>query len=170
MVGRSGRKRVVLAADAAAQALRLYPGMAATQARALYAEVVVHDADPAGDGEALDRLALWALKLYAPIVAADPPAGLVLDASGVAHLFGGEAALLADMVARLAAVGISGSHRHGRDLGRGSTPWRGSYPCAGDDRAVRPERARHRSPAGLGAALAGGNVGRPGQDGYRHRR
>jgi protein ImuB len=106
MVGRSGRKRMVLAADAAAQALRLYPGMAATQARALCAEVVVHDADLSGDGEALDRLALWALRLYAPIVAADPPDSLVLDASGVAHLFGGEAALLADIVARLATAGI----------------------------------------------------------------
>ena len=52
MIGRSGRKRMVLAADAAAQALRLYPGMAATQARALCAELVVHDADPEGDAEA----------------------------------------------------------------------------------------------------------------------
>jgi protein ImuB len=107
MIGRAGRKRIVLAADAAAQALRLYPGMAATQARALCAELQVHDADPPGDAEALDRLALWALKLYAPIVAADPPDGLALDASGVAHLFGEETALLTDMVARLAAVGVS---------------------------------------------------------------
>jgi protein ImuB len=107
MVGRSGRKRLVLAADAAAQANRLYPGMAATQARALCAELIAHDADPEGDAEALDRLALWALRLYAPIVAADPPAGLVIDASGAAHLFGGDDALLADMVARLATAGFS---------------------------------------------------------------
>jgi protein ImuB len=107
MVGRSGRKRLVLAADAAAQGLRLYPGMAATQARALCAELIAHDADPQGDAEALDRLALWALRLYAPIVAADPPAGLVIDASGAAHLFGGEDALLTDMVARLATAGFS---------------------------------------------------------------
>lgn len=107
MIGRAGRKRMVLAADAAAQALRLHPGMAATQARALCAELVVHDADLQGDAEALDRLALWALRLYAPIVAADPPAGLVIDATGAAHLFGGEAALLADMVARLASAGLA---------------------------------------------------------------
>ena len=107
MVGRSGRKRLVLAADAAAQAIRLYPGMAATQARALCAELIAHDADPQGDAKALDRLALWALRLYAPIVAADPPAGLVIDASGAAHLFGGEDALLADMVGRLATAGFS---------------------------------------------------------------
>jgi len=107
MVGRSGRKRVVLAADLAAHRLRLRPGMAATQARALSADLIVHDADPDGDAEALDRLALWALKLYAPVVAADPPAGLVIDATGAAHLFGGEEAMLADMVSRLARAGFS---------------------------------------------------------------
>jgi protein ImuB len=107
MIGRSGRKRVVLAANAAAQAQRLYPGMAAAQARALCAELVVHDSDPAGDDDALNRLALWALKTYTPIVAADPPDGLVLDVSGVAHLFGGEAAVVADMLSRLAAAGFA---------------------------------------------------------------
>ena len=49
MIGRSGRKRMVLAADAAAQRLRLYPGMVATQARALCSELVAHDADLEGD-------------------------------------------------------------------------------------------------------------------------
>jgi len=107
MIGRCGRKRMVLAADAAAQGLRLYPGMVATQARALCSELVAHDADLEGDAEALDRLALWALKLYAPIVAADGPAGLVIDASGAAHLHGGEEALLADLVSRLAAAGFA---------------------------------------------------------------
>ena len=107
MVGRSGRKKLVLTADAAAQALRLNPGMAAAQARALCAELIVQDADPTGDAAALDQLALWALKLYAPIVAVDPPNGLVIDASGAAHLKGGEQALLDDMIGRLARVGVA---------------------------------------------------------------
>lgn len=98
---------MVLAADSAALALRLYPGMVAAQARALCPELVVHDADPAGDAHALDRMALWALRRYAPIVAADPPSGLVLDVTGAAHLRGGEEALLADMIARLAVVGVA---------------------------------------------------------------
>lgn len=107
LVGRQGRKRLVLAADAAAQGLRLYPGLPAAEARALCAELVVADLDPEGDAEHLDRLALWALRRYAPIVAADPPDGLVLDVTGAAHLLGGEDALLADMVERLAAVGVT---------------------------------------------------------------
>ncbi|MFT6428203.1 MAG: protein ImuB, partial [Brevundimonas sp.] len=46
LVGRQGRKRVVMAADLAARAHRLHPGMAATQARALVADLVVHPFDP----------------------------------------------------------------------------------------------------------------------------
>ncbi len=71
------------------------------------AELIVADADLEGDEEHLDRLALWALRRYAPIVAADGRDGLVLDVTGAAHLHHGEEALLADMVERLAAVGVA---------------------------------------------------------------
>ncbi|MBB3890571.1 protein ImuB [Phenylobacterium haematophilum] len=106
LVGREGRKRVVTATDAAARACGLRPGMAATQAQALVKGLASLDADPAGDDGALQQLALWALRRYAPIAAADPPDGLMIDVTGAAHLKGGEAALLADLVQRLAAIGI----------------------------------------------------------------
>ena len=80
------------------------------------------DADPAADAAALDRLALWALQRYAPIVAADPPDGLVIDATGAAHLHGGEDAMLADMIERLAASGIAARAAIADQLGR--------RPCA----------------------------------------
>ena len=51
-------------------------------------------------------MALWALRRYAPIVAADPPDGLVIDTTGADHLHGGEAAMLTDMVERLGASGF----------------------------------------------------------------
>ena len=72
--------------------LRLACGSAwpATKAQALVPGLVVHDADPEADAEALERLALWALRRYAPIVAADPPDGLVIDTTGADHLHGGE--------------------------------------------------------------------------------
>jgi protein ImuB len=106
LAGREGRRRVVLAADAAAQRAGLSPGMAVTKARILVQDLIVMKADPAADAVALDRLAVWALR-YAPIVAADPPDGLVIDATGAAHLHGGETAMLHDMVARLAAAGCA---------------------------------------------------------------
>ncbi len=107
MIGRQGRKRLVLAADAAALVQRLYPGMAAAQARALAIDLIIHDADPQGDAEALERLALWALRQFSPIVAADAPDGLIIDATGAKHLRGGEDAMLADMITRLAEVGLT---------------------------------------------------------------
>ena len=106
LIGRQGRRRVVLAADAAAQALRIFPGVPAAQASAHSTDLVTMDADPEGDAANLERLALWALRLYAPIVAADPPDGLVLDVTGAAHRWGGEETLLADMTNRLKAVGV----------------------------------------------------------------
>lgn len=107
LVAREGRKRIVVAADVVARRHGIQPGMAASMAQALVAGLVVTDADPRADAAALDRLALWLLRRYAPIVATDAPDGLMIDIDGAAHLHGGEAPMLSDIVDRLAAVGIS---------------------------------------------------------------
>jgi protein ImuB len=106
LIGREGRRRVVVAADRAAQAAGLCVGMPVTKAQALTPDLVVRDADPAADAEALERVALWALRRYAPIAAADPPDGIVIDVSGAAHLQGGEDALVKGLVERIAASGV----------------------------------------------------------------
>ena len=106
LIGREGRRRVVLAADRAALATGLRVGMPATKAQALVKGLIIRDAEPAADTQALERLALWALR-YAPIVAADPSDGLVIDTTGAAHLHGGEDAMVKAMVERLAASGIA---------------------------------------------------------------
>lgn len=101
-----GKRRVVAAADATATALRLYPGMALAQAQALVLGLAIHEATPAADADALRRLAAWCLR-YAPLTAADPPDGVWIDVTGSAHLHGGEAALLHNLVCRLIARGIT---------------------------------------------------------------
>jgi protein ImuB len=106
LIGRAGRRRVVLAGDVAALRAGLRVGMHASKAQALMPGLIVMDADPVGDAEALERLAVWALRLYAPIVAADPPDGLVIDTTGADHLHGGEHAMATAMVERLAASGF----------------------------------------------------------------
>jgi protein ImuB len=128
LIGRDGRRRVVLAADRAAHRAGLRAGMAATEVQALVPGLIVTDADPASDAEALERLALWALRHYAPIAAADPPDGLVIDTTGADHLHGGEHAMVAAMVERLAAAGFAAragladswgaAHAFARYLGR----------------------------------------------------
>ncbi|MGO9818073.1 MAG: DUF6504 family protein [Acidocella sp.] len=104
---RTGRRRVVFAANEAAQAAGLRIGMAVTKAQALVSGLVIRDAELAADAEGLEKLAVWALQRYSPIVAADPPDGLILDATGATHLRGGEAAMLADLVGRLSAAGFN---------------------------------------------------------------
>jgi protein ImuB len=106
MVGQDGRQRAVVAANAAAQRAGLRIGMPATKAQALVVGLVIQHADPAADAEALERLAVWALR-YSPVVAVDPPDGIVIDATGATHLHGGEEAMLGDLIARLSATKIT---------------------------------------------------------------
>lgn len=94
------------AVDAAAAALGLAPGMAAADARALAPALALAPADPRADAELLEKLADWHRR-FTPLAAPDPPDGLLLDISGVAHLFGGEPALMADIERRLLDQGFA---------------------------------------------------------------
>lgn len=124
MIGRQGSKRLVTAVDDNAVVAGLRIGMAVSKAQALVPRLAIVDADPAGDVEALDRLALWALQRYSPVVAVDPPDGIVLDTDGADHLHGGEEAMLRQMQARFSEAGIAtrmaisdhwgASHAHAR--------------------------------------------------------
>ena len=90
-------------------ALGVRKHMPAAQASALSVELLLQQADLAGDAQALERLALWAYRRYSPSVCVDPPDGLVLEVEGGAHRFGGEQGLIADLLARLQAFGVTGA-------------------------------------------------------------
>ena len=92
------------AADAAARALGLHAGQKATDALALAPDLVLADAEPEADAEALRALGDWCVR-FSPAVAMDPPDGLFMDVGGVAHLWGGEPAMMADFRSRLARAG-----------------------------------------------------------------
>jgi protein ImuB len=97
--------RRLYAADEAATALGLYAGQKATDASALVPDLTTADAEPEADDAALTALCDWCVR-FSPAVALDPPDGLFLDITGVAHLWGGEAAMIADLTARLAKNGL----------------------------------------------------------------
>ena len=105
LIGHEGRRRLVVAADQAARRAGLAVGMPATKAQALIAGLVMKDAEPEADGDALEKLAVWMQRHYSPLVTVHHPDGLILDITGVAHLFSGEAAMLKEMVRKLADVG-----------------------------------------------------------------
>jgi protein ImuB len=140
LIGRDGRRRVVLAADGAARAAGLRLGMPASKAQALVPGLVVHDAEPEADEMALERLALWALRRYAPIAAADPPDGLVIDTTGADHLHGGEVAMLTWIVLPRPA---SPRTRRSPTAGVQPTLWPAS--AGGRHSLFHPARRRTRS-------------------------
>jgi protein ImuB len=94
-----------------AQKAGLFPGQTLADARAMASKVSVRDHDPGGDATALNTLASWCGR-YTPWAApsgleSGGAAGLWLDISGCAHLFGGEALMLDDLTGRLARKGYT---------------------------------------------------------------
>jgi protein ImuB len=124
--------RRLYAIDEAAAALGLFVGQKATDAIALVPELATADADPVGDLASLEALVHWCVR-YSPAVAADPPDGLFLDITGVAHLWGGEAQMLGDLLDRLAGQGIAA---RGAVAGSAGAAW--ALARCGDDRTVVP--------------------------------
>ena len=81
-------------------------GARLTDARALDPRLVAVPADPAGDQALVEKLARWAGR-WSPLVEVDGRDALRLDVTGVAHLFGGEAALVEDVHRRFAVLGLT---------------------------------------------------------------
>ncbi|MGO8005043.1 Y-family DNA polymerase [Rhizobium ruizarguesonis] len=106
VVARSGSKRWLSAVDQNAAKVGLHVGMAGAKAQALVQGLHMVDADPAADLAALERLTIWALSQYSPVVATDPPDGIVMDTEGADHLQGGEELMLSGLVNRFRARGL----------------------------------------------------------------
>lgn len=99
----------LVALDAQTLSLGLSPGMALADARARVPELMTVDHDPAADAALLVRVADDCDR-YTPMVALDPPDGLILDITGCTHGWGGEVGLAGDLVARLGRAGLSVQH------------------------------------------------------------
>lgn len=106
MIAKSGSKRWVSAADEAARKAGVRVGMHATKAQALFQGLKLIDADHKADALALERITLWALSQYSPIVALDAPDGIVMDTEGADHLQGGEEKMLSGIANRFLSKGL----------------------------------------------------------------
>ncbi|MBX3597600.1 MAG: DNA polymerase Y family protein [Rhizobiaceae bacterium] len=82
----------IAACDERALSLGLVVGMTLADARACVPALRVEAADEAADMRLIKTLAL-VCEMFTPLVALDLPAGLMLDVTGCAHLFGGEEGL-----------------------------------------------------------------------------
>lgn len=103
--GTSDHGRLVLASlNAWAAQLGLYKGMSVADARALLPVFEVIEHKPGIESKLLQGIAEWAIR-YSPVVSIDTPDGLILDASGCAHLWGGEEPYINDITTRLKNLG-----------------------------------------------------------------
>ena len=129
LIARNGSKRWISAVDAKAREAGIRLGMPAAKAQAMVQGLQFVDADPAADAQALERIALWSLSQYSPIVAIDGTDGIVMDTEGADHLQGGELPMLTGIANRFRARGLT-VHAAIADT------WGAAHACA---RATRRE-------------------------------
>jgi len=104
--GKRGNAELIVALDATSEKFGLHRGLALAQARAMYPGLTAVAEDPAADARLLEGVADWCLR-YTPLIACDPPDGLLLDITGCAHLYGGEEKLIGDLAGRLGRAGFT---------------------------------------------------------------
>lgn len=135
--------------------------MTLADTRARIPDIVCRPADPQADATLLRRV-LVDFGRFTPMAAADGPDGLILDVTGCAHLFGGEAGLVERLLDRAAWIGLqaraalAGTPQAARALARFGS---GGVTPEGQDRAaVRhlPVEALELPPADLTALRRAG--------------
>ena len=169
---------VSLCAQASAAGLR--QGQPLRDATAMCPGLLTRPADPAGEAAFLSVLRRWAGK-FSPWVAEEPPESLVIDLTGCAHLFGGEAALLDEVAADCAGLGLSvlagvadtrgAAWALARHAGASAAPLRSGDAIAQEARATRSRAVKRRGwerggtapAAGVAQAQAPGRIAPPGQ-------
>lgn len=106
LVTSGGRGIEITAVNAPAAAQGLWVGQGLADARALLPGLASLAAEPEADAEALASLAQWCGR-YGPQRNVHDDCGIWIDVTGVAHLYGGEAGLLADALRRLQGFGLT---------------------------------------------------------------
>lgn len=106
VVRAEGPAQVLSSLTAEAEAAGLYRGQPLRDAHASCGALITREAQPHREAAFLEALHRWAGK-FSPWVAAEPPDALVIDLTGCAHLFGGEAALAEQVTQDCADLGLT---------------------------------------------------------------
>ena len=92
-------RMIIAAVNATAQQQGIVTGMTVADARAISQNIEVADDKPEIWLKLLNRIAEWCIR-FSPVVAIDPPDGIILDVSGCTHLWGGDKPYLTEMYKR----------------------------------------------------------------------
>ena len=131
LIHRSGNANHLHCLNKAAEARKLHRGMALADARAICPDLTTDQADLPREATALKQLGRWANR-YSPMVSCDGSDGLIVDVTGVPHLFGGETGLREDLHARLDRMGIKASSAIAETRGA-------AFACARHGGGIIPE-------------------------------
>jgi protein ImuB len=112
-------RMVITAANAIARSQGIDIGMVVADARAIISSLQVLDDNAVRSEKLLKAIAEWCIR-FTPVVALDPPDGIILDATGCAHLWGGEKFYLENIVNRLKK---NGYHVNASMAGTVGTAW-----------------------------------------------
>jgi protein ImuB len=105
VVSDHGRK-LISAANESAVKRSIYPGMVAADAKAIFPSLQVIDDEPGLSERLLKRMAEWSIR-FSPCVAVDGDDGLIIDATGCSHLWGGDKFYVEDIIARFQKHGYT---------------------------------------------------------------
>jgi protein ImuB len=106
IVGDQNGAQILTSLNPEAEAAGLRQGQPLRDATAMCPKLLTKPADPLAEADFLTVLRRWAGK-FSPWVAEEKPASLVIDLTGCAHLFGGEAQLLAEVEQDCAGLGLT---------------------------------------------------------------
>lgn len=93
-------RMIITSANAIALSKGVTVGMVLADARAIIPDLKVYDEIHDLPARLLKRLAEWCIR-FTPVVAIDLPEGIILDATGCSHLWGGDGAYLACIISKL---------------------------------------------------------------------
>jgi protein ImuB len=97
-------RMVITAANALAQTQGVFIGMVVADARAIIPSLHTIDDLPTLSEKLLKKFAEWCIR-FTPVAAVDPPDGLILDATGCAHLWSGEDPYVNEIIRRIKDIG-----------------------------------------------------------------
>jgi protein ImuB len=153
--------QVIASLSAEAEAAGLYLGQGLRDARAMCPALITRTAAPGAEAAFLAHLRRWAGK-FSPLVATEGADALLIDITGCAHLFGGEAPMLAEAEADCANLGLTvragladtpgAAWALARFAGRAAVSTRSGDAIAQEARATRARAATRRGGAPLPAA------------------
>lgn len=170
VVAEEQNAQILASLSAEAEAEGLSPGQPLRDAQAVCPTLITRRLNPAREAAFLTVLRRWAGK-YSPWVAEEPPAALIIDLTGCAHLFGGEVALLEHVERDCADLGLSvctgiadtvgAAWALSRFAGQPATPLRSGDAIDQEARATRSRAGKRHWTRGGPAPRIGQSTARP---------